>query len=177
MSAIDNKRNIESFFNGLTANIREKAPTVIAETAVEYYKESIITGKFDGVPFKPLSQAYLKAKRRNRDKVLYLNGLLWASIRPAEVSADRVVISAGSSKVPYARIHNEGGVIVHNARSETFVRNRHASGKRKGLFKKGTKPGQGHQYRSYTVNIPQRRFMGYAAELNERIMNRLKQEL
>lgn len=174
MSAIDNKRRIHEYFASLTREVREKVPPIVAETAAEYFKEAILTGRFDGVPFQPLSKEYLKAKRRNRDKILYRDGLLFASIRPGIVSADRVTINAGSSKVPYARIHNEGGSIYHNARTETFTRNRYTSGKVKGAFKRGTKPGQGHTYKSYTVNMPQRQFMGHSAELNERIIVRIK---
>jgi phage gpG-like protein len=183
MSAKDNAKIIADYFASLTEKVRDQVAPVVAETATEYYKECIMTGQFDGVPFKPLSRQYLKYKKRNKDKILYLNGLLFASIRPAIVETDRVVISAGSSKVPYAQIQNEGGTIYHPPRSETFQRNRYTTGAKgkmfggMGAFKKGIKSDkiyEGQSYKGYNVTIPQRRYMGPSAELNQRIITRIK---
>ncbi|RZK37833.1 MAG: hypothetical protein EOO61_08515 [Hymenobacter sp.] len=92
-----------------------------------------------------------------------------------------------NSKVPYAQIHNEGGIIARNARSEIFVRNRYKIGAKgkafggQGLYKKGIKTGdgkktlQGLTFKAYTIKIPQRQFMGHSAILNKRIIKRLKE--
>lgn len=162
MSAADNKQKIEAYFSRLTDKLREEVAPIVAETAVEYYKEAILSGKFDGVPFKPLSPRYQKAKKRNKDKTLYLNGLLFASIRPADVSPDKVIISAGSSKVPYARIHNEGGPVVARANVKAFSR-----------YQNGKQVTVRPHARNINFIMPQRRFMGYSAELNELIKNRI----
>ena len=163
MSSIDNAKRIHDYFASLNQKVRDRVAPIVAETAVEYYKESILTGQFDGVPFKPLSPAYQKTKRRNRDKILYRDGLLLASIRSAEVVPDRVRINAGSNKVPYARPHNEGAHIVARANVKPFTRNQ---------FGKSVKV-KAH-IRNVNFYMPQRRFMGHSAELNRRIITRIK---
>src|SRR5690606_17386526 len=105
---------------------------------------------------------------------------LMNSIRDTLTTPERVVISAGNSQIPYARIHNEGGEIQRAAHSEIFVRNRHTRGQKAkafggmGLYKKGTKAGKGLTFKAHSISIPQRQYMGYAIELNKRIITRFK---
>lgn len=148
-------------------------PDIIAETAVEHFKEGFISKSWEGVPWAP----YKNTKREpKKGSLMMRTNNLFSSIRPSEVTPSRVTISAGSPKVPYARIHNEGGVINKAARSETFVRNRSPlkEGKGGGRFKMGTTAGKGFTFKASATTMPKRQFIGASAALNLRIMNRLK---
>jgi phage gpG-like protein len=85
------------------------------------------------------------------------------------------------NNIIYAGIHNQGGIIVKRARSETFVRNRHTSGKRQGLFKRGTTPGEGFTYKPGLIVMPQRQFAPIEGQespvLNNDIMKFLEQDI
>ncbi|SMO48203.1 phage virion morphogenesis protein [Solitalea koreensis] len=165
MSKFDDELN--AFFNKFQHAVQEHVPNVIAETATEYYKERFLEKEWNGQPW-----AKYKGKEPSRGSLMLRSNNLMQSIRPKLVSAQRVIISAGSSKVPYAQVHNEGGIITRSARSETFVRNRIATGKKKGRFKRGTSEGQGFTFKASTYNMPQRQFMGHNQELNDRIKTR-----
>lgn len=167
---------IDSFFRKHQKFFREDAPAIIAKTAVEYYKGSFRTKSFDGKPWPALSKRY----KPTRGSMMVRSSKLMNSIRDTQTTPDKVVISAGNSQIPYARIHNEGGVINRAARSELFVRNRYTRGKKakafggKGLFKKGTSAGRGLTFRASQVRMPQRQYLGYATDLNKRIIDRFK---
>lgn len=165
-----NKERIEAYFASLKEKVREQVPQIVAETAVEVFKENILNGSFDGIPFEPLSEKYLEYKKRNKEKILYYNGFLFASIRPSEVSANRVIISAGSSKVPYARIHNEGLTVNTTARVGQYTRNNYRTSKN-GKGKATSTVGAHTRKMNYTM--PRRRFMGHSSILNERLMTRI----
>ena len=168
MSAAQNFQKLTAFFAKLEEKIQVAVPPIVAESAVEYFKESFRTKSFNGV-------AWDKTKRPvRRGSLMVRSGALMASIRPASVTAEKIVISAGSSKVPYAKIQNEGGAISRAARSELFARNRHTKGKKKGLFKKGTTAGRGFTFSAYTYNMPARPFMGITQGLTEIIRDRIK---
>lgn len=170
------EQQINKFFAKHQKFFQKDAPAIIAKTAVEYYKESFRTKGFDGKPWPALSKRY----KPKRGSMMVRSSKLMNSIRDTQTTPERVVISAGNSQIPYARIHNEGGQIQRAARSEIFVRNRHTRGKKAkafggmGLYKKGTTAGKGLTFKAYTVRIPQRQFMGHALALNKRIIDRFK---
>jgi phage gpG-like protein len=62
------------------------------------------------------------------------------------------------NNIIYASIHNVGGNITRFQHSETFVRNRVTSGKRKGRFTGGTTPGKGFILGEYAIKMPCRQF-------------------
>lgn len=59
-----------------------------------------------GIPWKPLSQGYIKRKKKNQSLVLTLNGYLRRYIAPQVLSPSEV--AWGSNRI-YAAIHNMGG--------------------------------------------------------------------
>ena len=85
------------------------------------------------------------------------------------------------NNIIYAGIHNTGGIIVKQARSETFVRNRYTDGKNKGLFKKGTTQGEGFTYKPNLIVMPQRQFAPIEGQespvLNHAIMKYLEPDI
>ncbi len=166
---------INQFFQRQRPFFDKQIPAIISKTSVEYYKEAFQKKGFDGKPWPALSKSY----KPKRGSMMIRSSKLMNSIRDTETTASKVVISAGNSKIPYAKIHNEGGTINRGARTETFVRNRYKKGAKSkafgglGLYKKGTTAGRGLSFKAFTVNMPKRQFLGYAFELNERIMTRI----
>ena len=86
------------------------------------------------------------------------SGSLMNSIRPVLISRNKIILSAGNDKVPYAKVHNEGsaGPVLVPAHSRSHK-------------------GKTQQVKAYTFNqnIPQRQFMGDARELKLRIRERV----
>lgn len=157
---------LNRFFQNQSKFFGKEIPAIISKTSVEYYKESFRNKAFDGKQWPALSKRY----KPKRGSMMIRSSKLMNSIRDSETTASRVVISAGNSKIPYAKIHNEGGTIQRAARSELFIRNRNKASNR---FRKGTKSGRGLTFKASQVTIPRRQFMGYAFELNERIIRRI----
>lgn len=91
--------------------------------------------------------------------------MLQASIKPAVVSAERVVISAGSPKVKYARAHNEGLRIKGVANVRSYMNSNFMGKKKKVQIPAHT--------RSFDFKLPRRQFMGHSKYLNQAIMERL----
>jgi phage gpG-like protein len=171
MSAADNKRRIEAYFAKLKGKINDDLPDIIGETAVKVFKENILKGSFDGVPWKPLSPEYLEHKKRNKEKILYLNGLLFASIKYT-TQPGKVIVRAGSTKVPYARIHNEGLTVNTTANVKAFTRNQYRLSKRGKRSISGSVEVRAHT-RKIHYTMPQRRFLGHSVELNKALRTRI----
>lgn len=137
-------------------------PDIVAETAVEHFKERLIQKNWEGVPWAP----YKNPKREPaKGSLMMRTNNLFSSIRPSTVLPSEVVISAGSPKVPYARVHNEGLRI----RGVQYVRPyTHPN-----LLGKGRTQVQGHA-RRVDFRMPRRQFIGVSAMLNNRILERIK---
>lgn len=154
-------QKIQVWFDRFDKRFSE-APGIIAETAVEYFKERFIQKNWNGSPWPVYKNPNREPKKGS---LMMRNNNLFASVRPSHVSPDRVVISAGSSKVPYARVHNEG----LRVRGVQYVRPfTHPN-----MFGKGRRQVQGHA-RKVDFQMPKRQFMGNSPTLNARIMERLK---
>ena len=133
--------------------MENELPEVVAEEAVEYSRTRFSEKAFDGKPWKPVSPKY----KPRRGTLMVRSGALLNSIRVAQVTPNKVVISAGNSKVPYAQAHNEGftGSVVVSAHARR------------------TKKGKTVQVKAHKrmMRIPQRQFLGACPEL-ERILKR-----
>jgi|GEM_PF-113150 len=166
---------IDQFFRKLNGFVDKDVPAIIRQSGVEYFKGSFTRKAFDGVAWAPHSKKYKPKGGSLMVKSSKLLNSISGTIKP-----DRVTFNGGNSRTPYARIHNEGGTINRAARSELFIRNRYTKGAKSkafggmGLYKKGTTAGKGLTFKAYTVNMPQRQYMGYAKELNVIIMERIK---
>lgn len=151
----------------------QQFPSIIAETAVEFFQERFTQAEWEGTPWP-------KRKDKKPHRILMQSRNLFRSIHPSEVTPALVRIRAGSPQVPYAQIHNEGGTIQKAARSETFVRNRYKKGPKSkafggmGLYKKGTTAGRGLTFKAHSITMPKRQFMGPSPTLNARILERLR---
>ena len=167
-------KEIDDFFNNLTEGFfRTQVPNIIAEKATEYFKQRFTTKEWDGKSW-PETKKPVK-----RGTLMVRSAALVSSIRPSKVTSERVVISAGSDKVPYARIHNEGGVIDHpggtpfftdkeNDNKTVFVSKEKARELRayKGILLPFTKP--------HKIPMPQRQFMGISQGLKDYLFDKLQ---
>lgn len=135
----------------LSGELQRQCAVIIAETATEYFKDRFRRKEWNGRPWR--------RTLKRTGSTLVESGNLMNSIRQAEVSEGRVVISAGNDKVTYARVHNEGGV--------QYVRPHHRT---------STK-GRRHQVRGYTYRAWKRQFMGYSPQLMDIIEKRINNYL
>lgn len=145
--------DLRRYFRELPQKVMDVTPDIVADTAVEYFKDRFTEKSYDGNPWTP-------AKRpKHTGSLLVDSGALLNSIRSSYIGKDKVTISAGDMKVDYARIHNEGfkGEVVVNP----FKRTRNGK----------TEDVQAH---TRNVNIPQRQFMGHAGQLATKIRDRLQ---
>lgn len=138
---------------GLMGDILDDSAQIIAHTASEYYRDSFSRKAFDGKPW-PLGRP------KRRGSLLIQTGALANSIHPSVISRDRVVISAGGDKIPYARVHNEG--ISEPIKIPAHVRL--------------GRSGERHQVREHSriMRLPQRQYMGQSKELDDLIHDRLQ---
>ena len=133
-----NIKELNNYLQSLPEEIISDAAEIVAETATEYYKSAFKKKAFDGNPWTPA---------------------LVNSIRPAVITPQRVVITAGNEKIDYAQVHNEGfkGIVPVPAHTRKT--------KRKDV------PVKAHTRKT---NIPKREFMGDSEELNEQIHARIE---
>src|SRR5690606_33732499 len=124
------EQQINAWFNKFEHRFNSAVPNIVAETAVEFFQDTFKKQAWDNVPWQPLSPKYAVKKNRGRGRILTASGILQRSIRPSMVKPERVRISAGNSKVPYARIHNEGLTVKGTAKVRPFT-NRNFMGKGK----------------------------------------------
>lgn len=144
---------LSNYLKALPEEIITGAADIVAETATEEFKQSFRDKGFDGNPWAPAKHP------RGNGSLLIDSGALVNSIRPAVVSRERVVISAGNEKVVYAKTHNEGFAGTVNVPSHT----------------RRTKKGD-HQVKAHSkkLNVPKRQFMGDSGEVNNTIWKRME---
>ncbi len=148
-----NIEELNNYLQSLPEEIISDAAEIVAETATEYYKSAFKKKAFDGNPWTPAKVP------KTTGSLLIDSGALVNSIRPAVITPQRVVISAGNEKVDYAQVHNEGfkGIVPVPAHTRKT--------KRKDV------PVKAHTRKT---NIPKREFMGDSEELNEQIHARIE---
>ena len=75
-----------AYLKALPAKIESAAPAVVAETAVEYYKERFKEKAFDGAPWVP-------GRPKKSGSLLVQSGNLMNSIRPDRLLAELIAIN------------------------------------------------------------------------------------
>ncbi|WP_437918430.1 phage virion morphogenesis protein [Sphingobacterium sp. LRF_L2] len=169
---------LKKIFDSVNRKI-DNAPLLITETALEHFQNALIDKKWDGRPY----EAYKNKKREpSRGSLMTRNFNLFRSLRINFVTSDSSRISAGNSKVPYARVHNEGLTVHHRPRTTIVTHKEHTAGKYKGktLFARNNGNATYSQKASvgaYSVKMPERRFMGKSASLIREIKTRFKNNL
>jgi len=100
-----------------------------------------------------------KASERRSGQTLVDTGRLASSVTiNISYSGNKLNIEVGSN-LPYAAIHQFGGVIKQGASSKLYTQNRYSKGKKKGSFKKGTTWGQGGTVGEHTITVPARPYL------------------
>lgn len=150
--------------------IRQDGTRIMAETATEFYKQRFTTKEWEGV-------SWAAAKNPpQRGSLLVRSGALVSTIRPARVTPSEATIRAGSPRVPYARIHNEGGTIEQKPTpkqrrffwAKAYAADETTDGSGLGRWGRAAVAKQLH------ITIPQRKFIGKSVALNRRIVERLR---
>ena len=170
------KLQIDAFFEKFMHKVDEFEqilPEVIGTEVVNSTLDNFKDEAFFGEKWRP------RKSKKNTKRILVDTGILRRSVTILRSQPGLVVVG---SEVPYARVHNDGGVINRAARSETFTRNRHQRGKLgkmfggMGAFRKGTITGQGQTYKTYTINMPARKFLGDHPNLRTILMKAINTE-
>jgi hypothetical protein len=161
---------LNNFFGKFTTAVQQYVPNMIAETAVEHYKNALISKSWNGTAYPAYGNA---AKEPRRGSLMMRSMALFNSIKPKTVTAQKVVISAGNSRVKYARAHNEGLKIIATANIGQYT-NRNFMGKGKSVGIKAHR-------RKINFTMPKRQFMGknplLLGEIKTRFHNTFKDHL
>ncbi len=94
--------NLTVFYSRLPGELLDDASQIVSETAQEYFKDTFRLKAFRRQPMDTGETS------QSTGSLLVNSSALLNSIRPAVVTPERVVISAGNDKVTYAAAHNEG---------------------------------------------------------------------
>jgi phage gpG-like protein len=157
--------NVEEILKQKLLRAKKTLPKVIANELVNISLDAFKAQAWEGVPWPGRNP---KAKRNQGRALLVDTARMKRAIEANPVSDTRI---NWSNETPYAKIHNDGGVIHQAARSETFSRNRILKGVRKGKFKKGIKQGRGFTFKERAIVIPQRKFMGKGPSVIKRLID------
>lgn len=148
-----NIKDLSGELERLMGEILDDSSLIIAHTAAEYYRDRFSHKAFDG-------QAWPQGRPKRRGSLLVQSGALANSIHPSVITRERVVISAGGDKIPYAQAHNEG--VFTTVHVPAHIRQ--------------GKNGLRHPVRMHQRNmrLPRRQYMGQSGELNKIIYERLQ---
>lgn len=119
----------------------------------------------DGTPWQALSPAYLKRKKKNRDKILVLDGFLQNTLR-YQVSNNELLF--GTNRIYGAMMHFGGSIDVAARSQQAYFRQDGKTGdvgnqfvsKRKSNFAQWVTIG------AYTIQIPARPWLGISDDDN-----------
>lgn len=159
------EESINKWFTYFQHRMETEVPEIVAETATEFFKETFVKQSWDGVPWQALSPKWEAKKTRGKGRILRESGNLEASVKPSTITADKVVISAGNDKVPYARVHNEG-LRISGTRNIRPYTNTNFMGKGR------PQPIKAHT-RTVNYQMPKRQFMGHSHLLNKALKEKL----
>lgn len=121
----------------------------------------------DGAPWRPLSPDYLRDKKKNKNRILYLDGYLSSTLR-YQVNGETLLF--GSNR-PYAAIHHFGGDIPIPARSQQAYFKRQKDGSVGNKFVKKSKSdfAQYVTIGAHKITMPARPWLGTSADDNAEI--------
>ncbi len=105
----------------------------------------------------------VETRRSSGKRILHSTGYMQSNVK-AKASVKQVRVGADLSKVPYARLHNEGGRVIQ------YVRAHH---------RKHWKTGKRYQVQPYArrITMPERKFLGYSPDIEKIVKKELDYEL
>ncbi|KEH09149.1 virion morphogenesis protein [Delftia tsuruhatensis] len=158
----------------------QRLDTSLSNTApllamVGEYLQGSVEGRFraqrgpDGSAWQALSPRYQRRKKRNKDKILTLNGYLRSYIRWQPDSDDAVLVGTDRK---YGAIHQFGGTIKQPARQSTV---HFGAGKAKHLFVKKSRAKRSQQVSigAHEIKMPARPYLGISEEDEKQIQLRV----
>ncbi|CUZ66920.1 MULTISPECIES: phage virion morphogenesis protein [Serratia] len=160
------------------AALADPAPLLagMGEKLLEFHQQRFREQKSpDGEPWTDLSPRYKKRKRKNKDKILTLDGPLRNTLR-WQVNAEELLF--GTDRV-YGAIHQFGGTIEIAARSQQAYYRQKKNGKVDNRFFRKSKSNlaKWHTLPAHTVTIPARPWLGVSAEQGDRLVELAKNYL
>lgn len=113
----------------------------------------------DGTPWAPLQPRYQRRKKKNKDKILTLQGYLRGYIHWQPDGTDAVQVGTNQK---YGAVHQHGATMDMPARQATV---HFGAGKAKHLFVKKARAASSRQVSigAHQVNIPARPYLGVSA--------------
>lgn len=144
--------------------IEKKVPRYMAGAA-----EKMKDANFSAQGFVENGTVRPRWKKRSKEnhltrgrRILHGTGTLQNSVK-AKALSDRITVGVDLSKVPYAKIHNEGGRVIQYVRPHV---RRHWKTKKR------------YQVRGFArkITMPQRKFLGYSPDLIKIVKRQLDYE-
>lgn len=143
--------------NGMAKALAVTFPQRASADAVRFYRDSF---KHQGFTDRTLVK-WKKVDGKPEGRVLRgKTGLLSLSIRPLKADYKGITITAGGPHVPYAKIHNEGGVIRGTQSVRASTRRAHKATLRSGKRIKRKAADVRAYRRTVNTTIPKRQFIG-----------------
>lgn len=143
-----------------------KVPAKVAAIAVNFSKERFRDQAWLDETREPWKPRKRNRKGKKRSQTLLVDtGRLKRSIR--KISADTTKIVIGTD-VPYAQIHNDGGIIKEAVTVKAHRRREHTRARKKRIEVVKAHTVKTHT-RKINITIPSRRFIGNSAALQKEI--------
>lgn len=123
----------------------------------------------DGTPWAPLSPAYKKQKKKNKNKILFLDGYLQNTLRYQLRDGELLF---GSNR-KYAALMQFGGVVQRKARKQDvyFKQNADGSVGNKFVKKKNSNFAQTINVGAHSANYTARPFLGVSESDSQQLVN------
>lgn len=123
----------------------------------------------DGEAWQELSARYKKRKKRNRNKILTLDGVLRNTLR-WQIRGNEMLF--GTDR-PYGAIHQFGGTINIPARSQQAYYRQLRDGRVKNQFasKKRANYSEWNTIGAYAITMPARRWLGVSDRERQRLVD------
>lgn len=162
---LHHSKDIGKVIRSLNKLFNDQAPRIVGVEAKNFFKNSFNKQGFEDVGVEPWEKRATEDKnRRQRRAILVKSARLKKSLQYKATGRGKVYVY--SADVPYAKIHNEGGVI--NGTQSVRKHTRTIRGKRTSV--------KAHQ-RKVNITIPKRQFMGNSKTLNLRIEKELNRRI
>ncbi len=160
---LHHSQNIEQSLKEIKNFFNHKAPVIVGIEAKKFFKDSFNKQGWDNGVIQPWEGRKVKDQNRRTRSLLIKTARLKKSIQYRPTRGKVFVYSAD---VPYAEIHNEGGIIQGSQNVRRHTRTRR--GKRTEV--------KAHK-RTVNTRIPKRQFMGDSRTLNYKIEKELNRRI
>lgn len=160
--------DVEKKIKQIEANLKEllnKAPRAIGTMAASHFRDNFAKQGFDDVTVRKWARRKYNGKNDGDRAILTKTGRLKRSVRLRSYSTERIVIG---TNVPYARYHNEGGIMYRKPYGRKTGKKRTYKGKEYDVKQ---------HIRATSYKLARRQFIGASASLNKKIDNWYKRKI